>query len=113
MDLANSVIFELQRLFATSESLKSVRFLTHAVVQNLNSKHFHSNAYSFQIHYSYIRVAYCEKWSLKRKRSLLSQKYKAITKVESDKFSVLYERTLQSKKQKKKKDIYIFHVIKL
>ena len=42
-------IFELWSLFATFESLKSVEFLMHAVGRNWNSKHFYTNAPSFQI----------------------------------------------------------------
>ena len=38
--------------------------------------------------------------SLKGKTLSLPEKYKAITKVQSDKFSVLFEKTFQSKKQK-------------
>ena len=41
-------IFELRSLFATFVSPKSVEFPMHAVVRNSNSKHFHSNASSFQ-----------------------------------------------------------------
>ena len=36
-------IFDLRSLFATFESLKSVKFPMHALVRNSNSKHFHSN----------------------------------------------------------------------
>ena len=42
-------IFELRDLFTTFESLKSVKFPRHTVVQNSNSKNFHSNSSSFQI----------------------------------------------------------------
>ena len=42
-------VFEFQNLFATFESLKSVEFPMHAVVQNSNSKSFLSNVSSFQI----------------------------------------------------------------
>ena len=46
---------ELQSLFATFESLKSVEFPKHAVVRNSNSKHFIRH---FKLHcsYSYIVV---------------------------------------------------------
>ena len=46
MDLAN--IFELRSFYATFESLISVEVSMHAVVQNSNSEHFHSNALWFQ-----------------------------------------------------------------
>ena len=50
MDLANSIgFFMLRSLFGAFKSLKSAEFLVHAVVGNSNSKHFHSNAPSFQI----------------------------------------------------------------
>ena len=42
--------------------------------------------------------------SLKGKTLSLPEKYKAITKVQSDKFSVLFEKTFQSKKQKTQLD---------
>ena len=42
-------VFKLLSLFVTFESLRSVEFLMHAVVQNSNLKHFYSNASSFQI----------------------------------------------------------------
>ena len=49
MDLVNSIIiFDLRSSFATFELLKSVKFLIHAAVQNLDSKHFHSNTLSIQ-----------------------------------------------------------------
>ena len=64
---------------APFESLKSVEFPMHTVVRNSNSRHFHSNAPSFRI------ILYCEIASLKRKRLLPSEKYKAITKVKSGK----------------------------
>ena len=82
----HSYIFELQSLFATFESLKSVEFPMHAVVRNSNSKHFYSNASSFKIiwnsklHCSYISCILWKMASLKRKRRLsLSERYKAIT----------------------------------
>ena len=82
----HSYIFELQSLFETLESLKSVEFPMHAVVRNSNSKHFYSNASSFKIiwnsklHCSYISCVLWKIASLKRKRRLsLSERYKAIT----------------------------------
>ena len=42
-------IFKLRSLFTTFQSLKPVEFPMNPVVRNSNSKHFHSNALSFQI----------------------------------------------------------------
>ena len=63
MDLVNSIIiFDLRSSFATFELLKSVKFLIHAVVQNLDSKHFHSNALSIQ-NYIVVTVTWFLHWS--------------------------------------------------
>ena len=51
-------IFELRNLFTTFESLKSVKFPRHTVVQNSNSKNFIRIPRHFKLHcrYSYIIV---------------------------------------------------------
>ena len=77
-------IFKLWRLFATFKSLKFIEFPTEAVVRNLNSKHFHSNALSFQItlqlqlHCNYITIVFCEKWRIYRGKDHYSN-YIAVT----------------------------------
>lgn len=81
-------IFELRSLFATFESLTSVEFPMYAVVRNSNSKHFHPNASSFQ------------------NCSLFEEQLAIYLRSHLGKFSVLYEKTLQSKKQQKKIDTF-------